>query len=256
MTMLFELPRRKPSISAAWALRVAMFVPVLALVSLVAHWFGHIETPVFLVLAALVALLCALALFLAMIGLRSLWVRGTRGGRRISWAIVITILVLAPYAVAAGYYLALPVQADVSSDLIEPPLFERELRQDGASAAALVAGQLRDGYPDIVGRSYNAPLDAVLDVALRLAEERGWIVERRRGRVGASPEIVIEFATRAPVVAIPVDVLVRLSDLGDTSFADIRVRMPDLVHDLGHGARLARKFLTDLDYAMIGIAVR
>lgn len=256
MTMLFELPRRKPSVSARWALNVAMFVPVLALVSLAAHWLGQVETPVFLVLVVLVAILCAIALLLALVGLRSLWVRGTRGGRRISWAIVITMLVLAPYAVAAGLYLALPVQADVSSDLIDPPLFESELRQDGASASALAAGRLLDGYPEIVGRSYNAPLDSVLEVALRLAGERNWRVERRRGRVGASPDIVTEFATKSPVLAIPVEIVLRLSDEGDTSFVDIRVRMPDLVHDLGFGAGLARQYLTDLDYAMIGIAVR
>lgn len=249
-----DLPSRRESRSARAALSLAVFLPVLAGLSILAHRGGVIDTRAFLILIALCGLICLSGLGLIASGLRSLWTHGTRGGRRLSWALFLFMPFIVLYLVAALAYLVRPTLADVSTDLINPPLFASEMRTSGANASALVAGRLQDGYPDILGVRFKAPLDATREVITQVAADLGWRRVRQRGRIGADNDLFIEYEHGTPVLAMPVDIVIRATDEGETTFVDIRARMPDVPHDLGVSAGLIARFMADLDYAMIGIA--
>lgn len=254
MTLTANLPRRPPSRTANWALRLAVFLPVLALFSVFAHRSGAIATPAFLTLMVLCALICATALLLVLVGVRSLWVHGARGGRKLSWALFLLLPFLLVYGWIAVVWIAQPTLSDVSTDLINPPLFSDEVQDDGATASALVAARLIDGYPALGGARFKAPLDATNTVIYQIADDLAWQPEASRGRVGADDEVTTEFVYRVPVLNLPFDIVIRASDEGETAFVDIRVRTAHLPHDLGTGARIVTRFLAELDYAMIGIA--
>lgn len=254
MLLTAELHSRRPSRAARAAFGLAVFLPVLAGLSVLGHRGGLIDTPTFLALAAVCAAICLVGLILFAIGLRSLWVHGTAGGRRLSWALFLFLPFLVLYCAATLAYLARPVLSDVSTDLIDPPLFVAEIEDNETADVARVAGQLREGYPELLGARFRAPLDATSEVVSAVATQLRWRPVGRRGRVGADNELFFEFRYRTPVLAMPVDIVVRAVDEGETTFIDARSRMADLPHDLGVNAWIIGRFQADLDYAMIGVA--
>ncbi|QKV18791.1 DUF1499 domain-containing protein [Oricola thermophila] len=251
--VLRPLPERKRSRSAVWSLRVAGFAPVLAGVSLLAHNIGMVDTPAFLVLGACVAIIALVGLVVIAAALRSLWMKGTKGGRSVIAALFFSIVTLTPYAIGTAAFFANPRQNDVSTDLVDPPLMESEARLTAVNPLAVVAADLRDGYPELSGRRYKAPPEAIEQTILAVAEARGWQLVSRRGRISADDELFFEFSYRVPVLAIPGVIVIRLADEGDTSFVDMRARTGHVPHDLGWNARLIASYLTALDFELVGI---
>lgn len=248
------LPRRLPSRSAKWAMRVALFTPVLAVLSILAHHGSSVDTKGFLVLLAVIALLGVLTLFLVIVSFRSLWTHGKRGGRRATWALILAAIVLAPFVYATTLWFTRPVQADLSTDLIDPPIFRAEAAEFGTSAVSIVVGELADGYPATTGRQYEAPPETVLDTVLKQAEIFGWRVVDRTGRVGADDELLVEFMSETPLLAFPIETIVRIVDEGDTSYLDVRSKMPGVIHDLGTNADIVTEFLREIDLSLVGQA--
>ncbi len=79
--------QRRQSRSAIWALRFGVFAAVLAVLGLILHRFGKLETPDFVLVAALSGVLAIVALLCAAKGLRNLWVNGDKGGARSFWVV-------------------------------------------------------------------------------------------------------------------------------------------------------------------------
>ncbi|MGT2467987.1 hypothetical protein ACVOMV_29020 [Mesorhizobium atlanticum] len=73
---------------------------VLLLTAVAGYRLGFVETPPFLWVLRSCALLAALALLLAGLGLSRVWSFGDRGGRDLSVGALLALLVLAPYGVA------------------------------------------------------------------------------------------------------------------------------------------------------------
>lgn len=244
-----------PSKSAKWALRIAIFVPVLALLSVFAHRSGSVDTPTFLVLLAVVALFAFVAFLFVVAAFRSLWVNGKRGGRRATWALFAVAIIAAPYLYAVALSITQPDVTDVSTDLINPPVFQAETQLFGENAETVVAGELLDGYPEITGRRYNATADAILEQVLQLAAERSWLLTARRGRVGADDVLLLEFSRKSKILGMPSEIIARVTDEGETTYLDVRSRSLFVSHDLGSNATIIRELLADIDFNMVGQVV-
>ena len=78
---MVSIPERQTSKAAGWSRRTAAFSAVLLLTVFVGHHFDLVETPVFLWVLGIVALLAALALLFAAFAFSRLWKFGDRGGR-------------------------------------------------------------------------------------------------------------------------------------------------------------------------------
>ncbi len=246
------LPRRMPSKSAKWALRVSVFAPILAVMSTISHRSSSIDTPTFFVLLVVIALVAATGLTLTIMAFRSLWVHGKRGGRRASWALLFCAIVLFPFVVGAIQWIVAPQVTEVSTDLIDPPVSRDELLELANRAPTIVAGTLQDAYPQIVGRRYNTATEAVYERALELGEERGWAMINRRGRIGADTDLIAQYATASKLLGLPGEVIIRVRDEGSTAYLDVRSRSIHGAHDLGLNARLISNFIADMDFALIG----
>lgn len=246
------LPRRMPSKSAKWALRIAIFVPVLALLSVLAHRSGSVETPSFLVLLAMIALCAFIAFLFVIAAFRSLWVKGKRGGRRATWALFIVAVIAAPYLYGAALSVTRPRVIDVSTDLVDPPVFQAEAQALGESASTVIAGEILDGYPGITGRRYNAAADAVIEQVLQAASNNTWLVTARRGRVGADDEITLEFSHNSIILGMPSEIIARVTDEGETTYLDVRSKSLFISHDLGSNAGIIRRLIADVDFNLAG----
>ena len=244
MTFIARLPSRPPSRAARWALRFAVLCLVLTIAALLAHRGGMMGTQAFLLALAALVPLAIVTLLLVLAGMRSLWLRGSKGGRRLAWAVFIMLPLMAPLVFGAVLAVRHPAGAEATTDPADPPGFGGEVR------GPFNAG--RSSRAELAGLRYNAPIDAVLAAIGEVAEARRWREVGRRGRIGADDQVFVQYAHRTPVLYMPIEIVVRIADEGDTSFIDARARMPHVPHDLGATARLTETFLADLDFAMIG----
>lgn len=243
------------SYAAPWARRAAMLSFTTLLVGLLAHWLKIMATPAFFWTMALVAALALCALALAAIGLPKVWNRGYRGGRDIVVAAVFGSIVLAPFAVAAGWAFTHPPLTDISTDLDDPPLFLEAIQGRSADMnPILTAGEewkveQLDAYPNVAGRRYDVPIENVRAAAERTFDARGWGILGPY-IVGTGTEFNMETIVYSPVLALPSDVVVRLIEEGDATFVDMRSASRFGETDFGQNADLIQSFLKDLDIAV------
>lgn len=247
------------SAASWWCRRIATFAFFLALVAIAAHWLGFLETRAFFNVLALVFGLCLFALHLAVSAFQRVWYRGDRGGADLVVGVLVAALVLAPFSVASYFAATRPALVDISTDTDDPPAMMRladarpsdanPLIRPGPEAAAIQT----DAYPSITGRRYSAAAEPTTGAIEALMEEWGWDVVSGAPAAN-SVESVIEAVARLPVLAIPYDVAVRVTDEGDDSYVDMRSSARYGSRDLGVNAYLIESFLTELDKRVAALA--
>jgi hypothetical protein len=246
-------PQRRVSKTAGWARRLSAFSLVLLVTVGVGHRYGLVETFGFLWTLVLVAVLALAGLFLAVGGFSQLWRNGDKAGKASLAATVLSLVVLAPYAVAGWLYLTLPALTDISTDLDEPPAFVIAPRLRTAQmnaiepvAAEAAALQMRT-YPDVAGRRLDASVERVLAALAPVVAARGWRVHGPMPTsAGGRAEISIEMEAPSFLLRFPADAVLRLTDEEETTFVDMRVASRYGPHDLGSNARRINGFMAAL----------
>jgi hypothetical protein len=257
---MMVLAERRTSAAAVWASRFAGFSAVLFVVSGVGHWFGLVETIPFFWLLGLVATLALTALLLAGAGFFRLWMFGDRGGLTAAHAVVVALFVLAPFMISAWRVYTYPQLSDISTDVAAPPPLEAaaQLRTAEMNPVAPISaeqGALQiESYPDVTGRRYQLSADRVQDLAAGLVLNNGWTFTKPPTPALSGGDSFIEALARTTFLALPVDVSIRITDEGDTSYVDMRSAWRYGKHDLGDNAARIDDFLTALDAAVAGAA--
>lgn len=243
---------QRRSSAASWSRRAATFGVVLGLVAVAAHRFRLIETLPFFWIAGLVLCLALAALLLAASAFPHIWYRGDRGGRNMTAGALVGLLLLAPFGLAAWRAYAFPALTDISTDLDDPPAMTAlaAFRPDGANpirspTAENIILQQRT-YPDITGRRYPIAFEQALAAVDSLLGRRGWEVISPLPD-GTEPEFTFEALARSPILGLPYDVAVRVTDEGNGVYVDMRSAARYGDRDLGADAALIAAFLADLD---------
>ena len=244
--------RRRQSISAKWSVRIVFLSAILFVLSGLGHRFERIETPEFLWLLAIVAGLAVLALRLGIKGFTSLWRRGDRGGPSAFWGAVIALVVLGPFVVTVYQAMTLPAIYDVSTDVTEPPaLFalagQRTDRMNPLVNDPHSRALQAKAYPEVTGRRYEGSPDRILDAAVTVITNNGWTIIDQKGVPGDDEEILMEVVARTWLLGFTSDVVIRLSDEGETTYVDMRSVSRYGIHDLGENAGRIAQFMADLD---------
>ncbi|MDW6020948.1 DUF1499 domain-containing protein [Mesorhizobium sp. BAC0120] len=254
------LAERRSSRSAVWAGRLARFSAVLFVVSGLGHRLGLIETIGFFWLLGLIGTLAIAALLLAAAGFYRLWTYGERGGISSAWAVLIALVVLAPFMVSAWRVYAYPQLSDISTDIADPPPLdaaEKSRTADMNPVAPISAeqGEMQsEAYPDITGRRYPLSADRVQQLAADLVLANGWKFIQPPTPALAGGDSYMEALAKTAYLAFPVDVSIRITDEGDTSYVDMRSASRYGRHDLGDNAARINDFLVALDAAVAGAA--
>lgn len=258
--MAIVLAGRRPSSFALWARRLATFSAVLLVVSGLGHRFGLVEAIPFFWLLGLVGTLAVAALLLAGAGFFQLWIYGDRGGVSAMIATLTALVVLAPFAMSAWRVYAYPRLSDISTDTQDPPpldaaagLRSSDMNPVGPISAEDAALQA-EGYPDLTGRRYQLSADRVQELAAQLALASGWTFEQPPTPPLDGGDSFIEALAHTTFLAFPVDVSIRITDEGDTTYVDMRSASRYGRHDLGDNARRVSDFLVALDAAVAGAA--
>ncbi len=211
-------------------------------------------------LAALVAglALAALAALLGVVALVVVWTSGAKGGGRAFAAIVIAAAVLGGPAYVAASRIGAPALVDVSTDLADPPRFERAGRDRGPSdlpapppvIPPAQAEAQRAGYPDIGPLRLALPANDVANLAIGLIDDRGWrLLGPTAFPRGGPPTGRIEAVARTPLLGLQNDVSIRIREDGEGARIDMRSASRIGRADFGANADRIRAFFADLTAA-------
>ncbi|RWM95819.1 MAG: DUF1499 domain-containing protein [Mesorhizobium sp.] len=251
-----ETPARRTSRAAGWSRRAGAFSAVLLLTVLVGHRYQLVETPAFLWVLGIVALLAALALLLAGLAFSRIWNFGDRGGRDLSVGAVLALLVLAPFGIVAYWAATSPPLRDISTDFADPPVLDTSTRTADMNALSPpTPGERRlqtETYPLVTGRSYNLPFDRVLEAVATVLARRDWQLAVPFPRAIGQSEVTITALARSFILSLPADVAIRVNDDGDAVTVDMRSASRYGRYDLGDNAARIVDFLAELDQEVAG----
>jgi hypothetical protein len=194
---------RPVSRSAFLARRLALFSLVMLLIVVLAHRFGPLSTPDFVLLLLVSAFPAALAVPLALLGLARLWQIGALGGVASAWALIYAALPLALPGYGYYLYLSKPKLTEVSTDVADRPAFVStpDVAQHllprpplpGDAAEAQIAA-----YPGLNGRRYEGAIDRVYEAVRKVAAENRLVLTASRGEEYGLPELELRPTTESP----------------------------------------------------------
>lgn len=250
-------PQRQTSRAAGWSRRFGAFSLVLLLTAWAGHHYDLLETPAFLWVLALVALLAALALLLAGYAFSRLWNFGDRGGRDLTVGTLAALLALAPYGAVAYRLTTTPQLRDISTDLDNPPPLASAGARSGDMnvLASPTPGEKRlqgESYPMAIGHSYELPFDGVVDAVETVLDRQNWEVTGPYPEIVGQSEVTISAVAKSFGLDLPSDVAIRVSTDGDTTLVDMRSASRYGRHDLGDNAARIVAFLAELDQEVAG----
>jgi hypothetical protein len=286
--------RRRRSAAAYWCERIALLcLPYFAL-AIVLHRTENISSPQVIWLIAVGLLLLFTSLALGIRALTNLWRSGARGGKAATRGIVLSLILLSPFAWFGYLVIEHPSLNDVTTSPYTPPRFiaaqefrERH-RQSGINAFTTYdeeyANIIAAAYPRLGSRRYNAGAERIYEAVRSLIMDRGWditavydttpdqpvsslpVPEARPmpGEEDTSPQTLepdirpigvkrIEAVAASLIFGFKSDIVVAIIPEAETTLVDMRSASRWGKHDFGKNAELIRKFLEDLDSALLGI---
>ncbi len=250
MAVLIE---RRASTAAKWSRRFAIFAAVLLLTSILGHRIGAVDEISLFWLFGIVVTLALVAILLAVAGFFRLWEFGDRGGRNSTAGLLIALVVLAPFALAAFRVMTLPSLTDLSTDTVDAPTFFHAVRQRDPRMNPLGAydrGQAQlqiDRYPEVTGRRYALGPEAMMSLIRAVLDQLGW-TSLGPVRVGGFGGVqTLEVAAPSPWVGLTSDIAIRMTDEGETIYVDVRSASRYGLHDLGDNAAKINRFFETLE---------
>ena len=153
---------------------------VLFLTAGLGHRIGYLATLDFIPVLGVVAGLAILALVFAARALFQLWTYGGSGGGKLLAGVLISSLVLTPFAISAYRALTYPMLTDISTDTDDPPEFlvAAKMRTADMNQIEPFTPERRklqlDSYPLATGRRYGVPIGQVIDAVSEVLDGRGW----------------------------------------------------------------------------------
>ncbi len=140
-----------------------------------------------------------------------------------------------------------PMIHDITTDTENPPSFDAvlSLRKDALNPAtyggAEIAAQQHNAYPDIVPLILEAPADIAFERSLSTARKLGWEIVRADAGLG-----IIEATDTTFWFKFKDDIVIRITEEGNTSRIDIRSLSRVGKSDVGTNAGRIRSFLAAL----------
>jgi uncharacterized protein (DUF1499 family) len=249
-------PSQRLARSAPWALRFASLPIPLVLLAALLHHYDIIDVASLFATLGLAWSLAAAALVLAGIALYAIWQRGDAGLKPALFATALSIGVLALPAIVVFDLIRLPRISDVSTDGVDPPLFTvapdsvtmRPVPSLSAKSAQSAA------YPDIVPRHYPLSPVRVFQAIDSVVAQSGWRSTDRRAPDEDNEVGWIEAEGTTRILALPVDIVIRVVEDQGGALVDIRSASRIGAHDLGDNAARIRNFFSALDAALQGVS--
>jgi len=245
-------------VKASWSFRIALLCVLAAAGTFVWHRFFGLSTPLALKMFYGTVILTVIALTLATAALVEIWNEGSLGAGKASFAIFLSLGLLAVPAVSLPSLMRLPRLYEVATDPANPPAFDRiaKIRQ-GAQANPVhydaTFGPLQAAaYPDIKPLLVGRPLTDAYTAARETVKALNWKVIDEQSPEAAKTGY-IEAADRTWLFGFTDDIVIRITGAGKAARIDIRSSSRFGQHDLGRNAKRVRVFLAEVKERLAGI---
>jgi len=247
---------RPRSACAYWSPRFGWPAVALLAAAVGLHHFGLIRTVALPYFAAVAGLCAVAALVCAAIGLAALWRDAAKGGMAALRGIFLAGLALAPLLIAGAAWFIVPPLYDIATDYSRPPQFLPGARPENALPAVAAfspaaAAEARSAWPGLSGRRYDGSPDTVLPAVCAALKAEGWEALGQKGIPGESRTVLIGALAKSRIMGFSSDIVIRLTDEGDTSFVDMRAAARHLPRDYGMDAGFIDDFMQKLDAQML-----
>lgn len=247
------LPQEPWSQTALWSQRVAVFASTVAIMTVLLARAAAIDPPSALASLGAAVALALVALLLVGASAVEIWRTGRRGVGAALGATFIALLTLAWPVWLSCLAVTLPVLADISTDIANPPYFSLSSAAYGGRAGFQPVGvtararavQLA-AYPDVEPIVVDLEPDEAFALVLKTAAAQGWKPIDKRPPGGRTGEGHIDFVDRTPIMGFDDDITVRLKPLTGQTRIDIRSASRYGRHDFGANAARIEAFAEEL----------
>ncbi|MEP0943645.1 MAG: DUF1499 domain-containing protein [Rhizobiaceae bacterium] len=174
-----ERPRSQ---AAVWCQRLAVFCLPYLLIVILGHRFGAVDTVSTFWLLGLAILMLLASLAAGCVGFYELWNHGYKGGISSARGMLLSAVLLLPFAYFAIQALLLPQIYDISTDLDDPPAYDSVLAERSEVMNPVAdptdpqkIKQLR-AYPQLTARRYPLDTGQVFREVVTLIADRDWTI--------------------------------------------------------------------------------
>ncbi|WP_455475692.1 DUF1499 domain-containing protein [Bartonella sp. B17] len=242
---------RLTSRAAVWSPRFGGLAFLILLFSILLQRFSMIYVTDFMILITISACLIVVSLFLAIKALYSLWMYGARGGMKALRGIIYSLITATPLILLLGLWFTLPAIYDVSTDTQEPPSFFRTIRPNNALPLKNVLIEQEtlqiSKWPEMSGRRYDGSPDHIRESVLNVLAAYGWPILSERKFKDKEDALYIETIAKTFYLGFISDIVIRLTNEGDTTFVDMRSASRYVPRDFGTNAAFIIDFMNALD---------
>lgn len=248
-----HLPEEPMSAAAVWSRKIALMAVLVALLAVGMARLRSVEPTASLAVLGGAITLALVALLLLGAACVDIWRTGRRGVAQAAWALILTVLTLAYPAYLSFQAVRLPVLADISTDVVDPPNFSFSgaafKARDGFRPPTLSAAARREqgeAYPDIETIIVDIDADEAFPLVLKAAAARGWRLVDQHPPGGRSGDGRADFLDRTLVMGFDEDITIRLRPLPGQTRIDLRAASRYGRHDFGANARRIEQFAEEL----------
>lgn len=231
---------------AIWSQRIALICLLVFVANFAMHRFWGLPTPLAMKAFGVSVAGAVAGLVLGMTAFANIWREGYIGAGRATVGALVSALILAVPLWSLPSLLTLPRLNDVSTDVENPPAFQRiaAVRRGPANAPdypVTLASLQTSAYPDIQPVTLARPNEEVFSAVREVAKNLDWRivsdVPPQDGKAG-----VIEAVHRDFFFGFTDDVVIRVSAADDATRVDVRSASRYGQHDLGRNASRIREF--------------
>lgn len=248
-----HLPPEPWSKVALWSRSLAIFAATVAILSILLGRLHVIDPPSALASLGAAMALALIALLLFCAACQVIWRTGQRGAGVAVVAFLIAALTLGYPAYLAFEAVRLPVLADISTDIANPPYFSfSKAAYDARNGfqpprvPPRIRETQRSGYPGVEPIVVDLDADEAYALVLKTAKARGWKTIDKHPPGGRAGEGHIDFIDTTLVMGFDDDITVRLKPLPGQTRIDLRSASRYGRHDFGANAKRITAFAEEL----------
>ncbi len=248
-----HFPPEPVSRAAIWSRRLGLLAATSAGVTVALSRAHRLDAPTALTALGVAIAVALVAMFLFGVACVGIWRWGGRGLGAAIYGFLFAALTLAWPSYLAFEALRLPVLADISTDVEDPPEFSHSrlaLKIRGGYSPPNLAfaerGEQALSYPDVKPVVLDVDLEEATALVLKAAAARGWRLVEQRPPSARSGDAHIDFTDRTTVLGFDEDVTIRLRPLAGQTRVDVRAASRYGRHDFGANARRIAGFAEEL----------
>jgi uncharacterized protein (DUF1499 family) len=235
---------------AIWSYRIAAASILVFAGTFIWHRFFGAPAPVALKVSGGAVAAAIVSLTLAAAALVSIWNEGHIGAGRASFALILSMMVLAVPLWSLPDLLQLPRLYEVTTDIASPPAFDRiaKIRPGQANPVRYEPsfGPLQmAAYPDVKPLYVSRPIADVYFAVHEVVKSLNWKVIDEQSPENAKTGY-IEAVDRTFIFGFTDDVAIRITGSPKTAKIDIRSSSRFGQHDLGRNAKRIRRFMVEV----------